>query len=131
MHAMTATLVMDGLAVPIDLVLGYDGSDPYAVDVLASYGEFQVSWLLPRSVLLTGMRRTVGTRAVKVRPRVDAEGRRYVAVTLLSRHVGTIHLRQDGLERFLTETAILVPVGQEEAAMDVDAQLQRLLAGES
>jgi Streptomyces sporulation and cell division protein, SsgA len=130
-HAALGTLAVNGVAVPIDVVLGYDGADPYAVDLVASYGEFQASWLLPRTVLLTGMRRRIDTRAIKVRPRVDVEGRRYVAVTLLSRHVGTIHLGQDELERFLAETAQIVPVGQEGAAMDVDAQLLRLLAGET
>ncbi|MFL6136339.1 MAG: SsgA family sporulation/cell division regulator [Frankiaceae bacterium] len=129
-HATAGTLAVNGIAVAIDVLLGYDGTDPYAVDLVASYGEFQASWLLPRTVLLTGMRRTVDTRAIKVRPRIDAEGRRYVAITLLSRHAGTIHLGQEGLERFLTETAAIVPVGRETAAMDVDAGLMRLLTGE-
>jgi hypothetical protein len=42
-----------------------------------------------------------------------------------------VYLRQDELEAFLTETAGMVPVGKEGAAMDVDTHLQRLLTGDT
>lgn len=126
----TGTLVMDQLAVPVDLVFGYDADDPYAVDMLASYGEFQASWLLSRNLLLAGSTRPTGTRAVKVRPRIDAEGRRYVAITVLSRELGTIHVRHADIWKFLTETTRIVPLGEEDMALDVEASLLELLTGD-
>lgn len=121
-------LASDELSFRIPVGLDYDADDPYAVRLTFNLpGDAPVSWVFSRELLIDGITRPAGVGDVHIRP-VSPE------------HLGDLHIQlQVGEEQavfqasapplvaFLDRTDRIVPVGQEEAFEDIDAELTRIL----
>ncbi|WP_394428950.1 spore wall synthesis regulator SsgD [Streptomyces sp. SGAir0957] len=112
----------------IPATLGYDARDPFAVRMsfpaAATLEGVDVCWTFARELLATGVREPAGLGDVRVRPYGYDR-------TVLEFHAmeGTaiVHIRTGELERFLSATKTLVPVGEESQHVDVDSDLAELL----
>ncbi|MFJ9038463.1 SsgA family sporulation/cell division regulator [Streptomyces sp. NPDC102406] len=112
----------------IPATLGYDARDPFAVRMSfpapATLEGVEVCWTFARELLAAGMTEAAGLGDVRVRPYGYDR-------TVLEFHAveGTaiVHIRTGELERFLSDTTALVPVGEEYLHVDVDGDLAELL----
>ncbi|MGY0019982.1 SsgA family sporulation/cell division regulator [Streptomyces sp. cg35] len=112
----------------IPATLGYDARDPFAVHMSfpapATLEGVEVCWTFARELLTSGVTEPAGAGDVRVRPYGYDR-------TVLEFHAveGTaiVHIRTGELERFLTDTTELVPVGEEYLHVDVDGDLAELL----
>jgi hypothetical protein len=112
----------------IPATLCYDARDPFAVRMSfpapATLEGVDVCWTFARELLAAGMTETAGAGDVRVRPYGYDR-------TVLEFHAveGTaiVHIRTGELERFLSDTERLVPVGDEYLHVDLDGDLAELL----
>ncbi|MFJ8826781.1 SsgA family sporulation/cell division regulator [Streptomyces sp. NPDC102467] len=112
----------------IPATLAYDARDPFAVRMSfpapATLEGVEVCWTFARELLASGVEEPVGAGDVRVRPYGYDR-------TVLEFHAmeGTavVHIRTGEVERFLSDTTELVPVGEEHLYVDVDADLAELL----
>jgi Streptomyces sporulation and cell division protein, SsgA len=125
-------LASDELSFRIPVGLDYDADDPYAVRLTFNIpGEAPVSWVFSRELLIDGISRPAGEGDVRIRP-VPAE------------HLGDlqIHLQVGGeqaffrasappLVAFLDRTDRIVPIGQESAFEDIEAELTKILTSQA
>jgi hypothetical protein len=105
----------------------YDGSDPYAVTVV--FGDGAV-WAFDRELLARGQREAAGLGDVRIWP----EGNR-LRVMLSSDGASSdddwllLSVDAEQVRAFLRATYRLVPAGREDAHLDVDLMIGRLLDG--
>ncbi|MEV5614007.1 SsgA family sporulation/cell division regulator [Streptomyces sp. NPDC052225] len=112
----------------IPATLRYDVRDPFAVRMSfpapATLEGVDVCWTFARELLSTGVAESAGTGDVRVRPYGYDR-------TVLEFHAveGTaiVHVRTGELQRFLTDTAELVPAGSEALHLDMDGDLAELM----
>jgi hypothetical protein len=122
----------DATTLPVRASLRYDPDDPYAVHMLfrAEYARGEpVGWSFARELLMTGLHEPAGIGDVRVwpwgTPRSD-----FVALALSSPDGSALFEVPRGfLVRFLRRTYASVPRGGESEHLDVDAAVNRLLAG--
>ncbi|MEU6658054.1 SsgA family sporulation/cell division regulator [Streptomyces sp. NPDC046821] len=128
-QAVEARLVAAAPRMPtIPATLRYDMRDPFAVHMSfpasATLEDVDVSWTFARELLAVGLGEAAGQGDVRVRPYGFER-------TVLEFHAceGTaiVHIRTGELRRFLTSTAMLVPVGDEHLYLDLDADLAELM----
>ncbi|MEV1019594.1 SsgA family sporulation/cell division regulator [Streptomyces sp. NPDC050264] len=108
--------------------LAYDARDPFAVRMSfpapATLEGVEVCWTFARELLTSGVTEAVGAGDVRVRPYGYDR-------TVLEFHApeGTaiVHIRTGELERFLSDSAALVPAGEEYLHVDMDGDLAELL----
>jgi hypothetical protein len=122
----------DATALPVRASLRYDPDDPYAVHVLfhaESAGSEPVSWSFARELLVAGLNEPAGVGDVRVWPWAIPRGD-FVALTLSSPDGNALfEVTRSILVRFLRRTYVAVPRGRESDHLDVDAAVNRLLAG--
>jgi hypothetical protein len=122
----------DATAVPVRASLRYDLADPYAVHVMfhaESTGGEPVGWSFARELLLTGLDEPAGIGDVRVWPWATPRGD-FVALALSSPDGNALFEMPRGvLVRFLRRTCVAVPRGREAEQLDMDATVNRLLAG--
>ena len=122
----------DATALPVRASLRYDPADPYAVHVLfhaESAGGEAVSWSFAPSRGAPGLVPPGGRGEGGVGrwppPRGD-----FVALALSSPDGNALfEVPRSVLVRFLRRTYVVVPRGRESEHLDVDAAVNRLLAG--
>src|SRR4029078_11490654 len=106
--------------------------DRYAVRVLShaeSAGGAAVSWSFARELLVTGLDEPAGIGDVRVWPWASPRGD-FVALALSSPDGNALfEVPRSILVRFLRRTYVAVPRGRESDHLDVDAAVNRLLAG--
>jgi hypothetical protein len=122
----------DATVLPVRASLRYDPDDPYAVNVLfhaeSAAGE-PVSWSFARELLVTGLEESAGIGDVQVWPWASSRGD-FVALALSSPDgTALFEVPRSILVRFLRRTYVAVPRGRESDHLDVDAAVNRLLAG--
>jgi Streptomyces sporulation and cell division protein, SsgA len=120
-----------GNAHTLDAAFGYDPKDPYAVTMTFYVPGDCVVWTFGRELLLTGLHDPAGDGDVHVWPEGDTDGSpaSAVMVELCSPDGHLLALvRGTDVQRFLNRTYDLVPVGNEEAHLDLDSLLTQLLA---
>ena len=121
-------VVPGGDSLPVDALLRYETSDPYAVHVgFHTGGEDVVEWTFARQLLTDGVTRAVGEGDVQVWP---AHGGTEQLVCLsLSSPSGTALFEAPlgRLVEFLTQTYAAVPTGSESDYVDLDAELALLM----
>ncbi|MCP9958120.1 MULTISPECIES: SsgA family sporulation/cell division regulator [Streptomyces] len=101
---------------PVLAHMTYDETDPYAVRVAFTDGEYvYAEWRLDREMLREGMRHEVGEGDVRIWPGVHIE--------LCGEADFTVG--EEPLARFLERTYEVVPEGEER--VDVDGLVDRLL----
>ena len=128
-QAVEARLVAGAPRTPtLSAVLHYDRADPFAVRMTfpaaATLEGVEVCWTFARELLTEGLTRRVGDGDVRVRPYGYDR-------TVLEFHApeGTalVHVHSQDLRRFLSRTAALVPLGEEERYVDLDHDLAVLM----
>lgn len=129
-QVMMSFLASEELAFRIPVELVYETHDPYAVRFTFSLpGDAPVSWVFGRELLVDGISHAAGEGDVHIGP-------------VCGEHLADLHIQLfAGTERavfrvsapplvaFLDRTDRLVPLGHEETRDDIDAELDRILAG--
>ena len=113
---------------PMTAELRYETSDPYAVHATFRADDSQVTWVLSRELLMTGLQAVSGMGDVKVQP--SEEHPESVVLIQLSSPDGVAVLAADAadLRGFLLRTCDQVPPGAEPDFLDLDLKLAQLLA---
>lgn len=122
-------LVPEQPSLPLPVSLRYGSCDPYAVTVQFHGADEQVEWVFARDLLAAGLAGEDGLGDVRVR--AERDGFRDVVIISLASPDGRADLEADArdLRAFLVRTEQVVPMGGEHHFLDVDAELQQLLAG--
>jgi hypothetical protein len=122
----------DATALPVRASLRYDPDDPYAVHLLIyveSAGGAPVRWTFARDLLVTGLDQPAGIGDVRVWPWASPYGD-FVGLALSSPDgCAVFEVTRDVLVRFLRRACAAVPRGRESDHLDLDAAVNRLLAG--
>lgn len=123
-------LVPEQPSMPLPVSLRYGSCDPYAVTVQFHGADEQVEWVFARELLVAGLAGAEGLGDVRVRAVHDGRRDDVVIISLASPD-GRADLEADAgdLRAFLVRTEQVVPLGGEHRFLDVDAELQQLLAG--
>jgi len=114
--------------VPMSAELRYDSTDPYAVHATFRADDSEVTWVLSRELLMTGLQAASGIGDVRVQP--CEESPESVVLIQLSSPDGVAILAAGSAELrgFLLRTCDQVPPGAEPAFLDLDLKLAQLLA---
>ncbi|MHA6761639.1 SsgA family sporulation/cell division regulator [Streptacidiphilus sp. PAMC 29251] len=129
-HLVMLLQVSPELAFEVDVTLGYNPADPYAVRLTFHLpGDEPVTWILGRELLLDGINCRSGEGDVVVEP-VAGEDPDFPDVRiLLSSPAGTAVLYSPALPliEFLGRTDQVLPLGQEQAMDELEQQLALIL----
>jgi hypothetical protein len=125
-------VVPGGENLPVDALLRYDASDPYAVHVgFHTGGDDVVEWTFARQLLTDGVTRSIGEGDVQVWPAPETDIRRagQLVCLSLSSPSGTALFEAPlgKVVEFLTQTYAAVPTGTESDFVDLDAELALLM----
>ena len=125
-------VVPGGPSLPVLAGMRYQADDPWAVRVTFQTGtgdeDGTVEWMFARELLTDGVREAVGEGDIRVWPSM-ADGERVVNLAMASPSGSALfEIDRDALVEFLQQTYLAVPTGSEEDAVDLDAELARLLA---
>jgi hypothetical protein len=121
-------VVPEQAIVPLLASLHYAAADPYAVRVAFHVGlDEPVEWIFARELLSKGMEDATGLGDVRIWPS-DKPG---VLEIALSSPFGEAHFEapRNEVARFLNRSYRLIPAGQEEGHVDIEAELADLLRG--
>ncbi|WP_369209057.1 SsgA family sporulation/cell division regulator [Streptomyces sp. PU-14G] len=115
-------------SVAVPARLSYRTDDPFAVHVAFHiHSETPVHWTFARQLLVQGVTEPCGDGDVRVWP-TSVEGREVVCMALSSPHGDALlEASSPVLAAWLERTLHAVPVGDEQDAMGLDAQLSELL----
>ncbi|MEC4015785.1 SsgA family sporulation/cell division regulator [Streptomyces sp. H27-D2] len=127
---MMSFLVSEELSFRIPVDLEFDSHDPYAIRLTFDLpGDVPVTWSFGRELLLDGLSGPSGEGDVRIEPSSDE----HLADVFIRLQVGAEGaLFRSGappLVAFLDRTDRLVALGQEEVCGNLDAELDRILAG--
>ncbi|MFC1410560.1 SsgA family sporulation/cell division regulator [Streptacidiphilus sp. N1-12] len=118
------------LAFEVDVRLGYNPADPYAVRLTFHLpGDASVTWMLSRELLLDGLSCRSGEGDVVVEP-VPGEDLEFPDVRIrLNSPAGTAVLYSPALPliEFLARTDQVLPMGEEQAMDELEQQLSLIL----
>jgi hypothetical protein len=122
----------------VPAVLGYDPTDPYAVQI--SFGEIGttangslvppdggITWLLARDLLRTGLDRPAGDGDVRIWPAHSAADVLFLHLRAPSGEA-LFELSRGAVAAFLRHTDGMVPPGSEGTLLGLDDELSALLA---
>ncbi len=121
-----------GAATPLDSVLTYDVSDPYAVSVsftaTGTGNGSPVHWVFARSLLAIGVYEPVGEGDVQVWPCLNARGQAVTVIELSSPDgEALMQARSDEVCDFLRRSEGLIPFGAETTYLNIDEAISVLL----
>lgn len=105
----------------------YRASEPYAVTVAFQSGPGRwVEWVFSRDLVDAGLTGSAGLGDVRIRPERSFE--RSVVVLEISSPEGQARVELDlrSVAEFLDATSAIVPIGEEEAYVDIDALIDEL-----
>ncbi|WP_254552381.1 SsgA family sporulation/cell division regulator [Kitasatospora sp. MMS16-BH015] len=128
-HLTMELATTPGLVHQLRTDLDYDPADPLVVSLTFHLpGDHPVVWTVARGLLLDGLRGPVGEGDVQVRPHPGQPDR--IELQLHS-PTGSAFLgaSRAALQEVLQRTTLLVPVGAELPAEELDGALTRLLDG--
>jgi hypothetical protein len=116
-------------AIRIPMALHYDTGDPFAVRAVFGAGQDnEVTWVFARELLTLGVSRRAGEGDVRIWPSWS-DGREVLCIALVSPD-GEALLQTSAAEvaEFLSCTFSLCPWGTEAELLDLDSELEALLA---
>jgi Streptomyces sporulation and cell division protein, SsgA len=115
-------------SVPMAAELRYDTGDPYAVHATFRADDSQVTWVLARELLMTGLQAASGLGDVQVMP-CEEHPESVVLIKLSSPDgVAVLAANAADLRGFLLRTCDQVPPGAEAEFLELDIKLAQLLA---
>ncbi|WP_431780533.1 SsgA family sporulation/cell division regulator [Streptomyces chumphonensis] len=129
-QVMMSFLASEELSFRIPVELVYEPDDPYAVRFTFGLpGDEPVTWVFGRELLVDGVSRPAGEGDVHIAPVAD-ESLADVHIRLqVGPESALLRVSAPPLVAFLDRTDRVVPLGQEPACADIDAELDRILAG--
>lgn len=113
----------------LDADFVYDPADPFAVTTVFKTAAGPVAWTFARDLILEGVYEPTGDGDVHVWPCLSSDGTAVVVIELCSPD-GEVLVQAPAREvnRFAQEILDMVPLGDECAYVDVDAELAALIA---
>ena len=117
-----------GTARTMDMALGYDPADPYAITITFRTRAGDVVWTFARELLARGLTDPSGEGDVHIWPSLDTVGRAMVIIELCSPDgdlVAQAHTQD--IYRFVSRSLAAVPAGAESAHLDLDKVIDQLL----
>jgi hypothetical protein len=116
-------------SVPVPVLLGYYGDDPFAVHAVFHLGsEDPVHWTFARELLIEGVFRPCGQGDVRVWPS-KSDGRSTVMLALTSPGGdAVVEAPASQVAAWLERTLRVVPPGTESGRLGLDGALNELLA---
>ncbi|MFE0923467.1 SsgA family sporulation/cell division regulator [Streptomyces nigra] len=126
--ACTLQLVIaPGRSIPVSACFSYRSRDPYGIHVTFQLEDHPpVSWVFARDLLAEGTVRPSGFGDVRVWPEKGEADSLGLELTSPYGHA-QLTMPMDELTAWLGQTYHLVPIGSEEAALNLDGELSRLL----
>jgi Streptomyces sporulation and cell division protein, SsgA len=119
----------EGLSTPLAAEFEYEPADPFAVSVLFADEPTPVRWTFARELLMEGFYEPTGDGDVHVWPCLSPEG---VAVVILELSSPSgevlVQVPSRSLSAFIHRMVAMVPPGSEHDIIDLDAEIQQLLA---
>ncbi|MGH3901038.1 MAG: SsgA family sporulation/cell division regulator [Pseudonocardiaceae bacterium] len=114
-------------AAPVVTRWTYCTDDPFAVTLeIQTRGNRFVDWVLARELLVTGLNTPAGIGDVRVRPAQFGEWEvMLVEIRSLDGHA-VLEVDRDLLRQFVEATIEIVPLGDESAAVDMDAEIEKI-----
>lgn len=118
-----------GTVTTLQVLLGYQPSDPFAVTATFITPAGDVVWTFARELLARGLTDPAGQGDVHIWPCLDTKGRDAVIIELSS-PTGqlTAQARTQDVYRFVSHTLALVPAGTESDIIDMDQLIDQLLS---
>jgi hypothetical protein len=119
----------EGGAATLEADFGYDPADPFAVTAVFKTSAGAVSWTFGRELLVHGTFEPTGDGDVHVWPCLAADGAAVVIIELSSPE-GEVLVQASSrdLAGFVSAMLRSVPLGQESAVVDIDAELAGIFA---
>ena len=114
-------------AAPVVTRWTYCADDPYAVTLeIQTRGDRCVDWVLARELLVAGLSAPAGIGDVRVRPaRMGQWDVTLVEICSPDGHA-VLEVDRDLLRQFVDATIEVVPLGDEGAAVDMDAEIEKI-----
>jgi hypothetical protein len=129
-HQVNMELVdEEGTSAHIETELVFSPTDPFAATIVFKGGGRAVPWTFARDLLVAGRYEPIGDGDVHVWPCLADDGSAVVVIELAS-PAGSVMVQAPSREvhRFVHRMLASVPQGNELDVVDLDAQLQALLA---
>jgi hypothetical protein len=126
---VTMTLLDEhGSASPVIAELSYRAEDPYAVHITFAVEQMHVTWTFARELLVLGATKPMGRGDVRVWPDLDQIGHTLVCLEISSGDgIALMQCRTSDLYPFIRRVLTAVPLGEESANVDLDAEVAALL----
>ena len=119
----------EGLSTPLDAEFEYDPADPFAVSILFTDEPTPVRWTFARDLLIEGFYEPTGDGDVHVWPCLNSEGAAVVILELSSPSGEVlVQIGSRSLSAFIHQMVAIVPPGTENSHIDLDTEINRLLA---
>ncbi|HVE96759.1 MAG TPA: SsgA family sporulation/cell division regulator [Pseudonocardiaceae bacterium] len=114
-------------AAPVVIRWTYCTDDPFAVTLeIQTRGDRCVDWVLARELLVAGLSAPAGIGDVRVRPaRMGQWDVTLVEIRSPDGHA-VLEVDRDLLRQFVEATIEVVPLGDEGAAVDMDAEIEKI-----
>ena len=119
--------VLHGQPAPVVTRWTYDPADPFAVTLgVRTRGDRFVEWLIARDLVVESLRTPTGHGDVRMSPQ-HVQGYDIVEIEIRSSDGrAVLEVDRDLLTVFVDASTGLVPVGEEDAHMDLDAEISKL-----
>jgi Streptomyces sporulation and cell division protein, SsgA len=119
----------EGLSTPLTAEFEYDPADPFAVSILFTDEPAPVRWTFSRDLLIEGFYEPTGDGDVHVWPCLNTQGSAVVILELSSPSGEVlVQVSSRELSAFIHQMVAMVPQGAEGGLVDLDAEIQQLLA---
>jgi hypothetical protein len=119
--------VLHGQPAPVVTRWTYTPADPFAVTLgVRTRGDRFVDWLVARDLVIDALRGPSGCGDVRMSPQ-HVQGYDIVEIEIRSGDGrAVLEVDRDLLAEFVDSTTDLVPVGEERAHMDLDAEIEKI-----
>jgi Streptomyces sporulation and cell division protein, SsgA len=121
--------VLHGQPAPVVTRWTYTAADPFAVTLgVRTRGDRFVEWLIARDLVIESLRGPAGCGDVRMSPQ-HVQGFDIVEIEIRSADGrAVLEVDRDLLAEFVDASATLVPVGEESAHMDLDAEISKIMS---
>jgi hypothetical protein len=119
--------VLHGQPAPVVTRWTYTPADPFAVTLgVRTRGDRFVDWLVARDLVIDALRGPSGCGDVRMSPQ-HVQGYDIVEIEIRSGDGrAVLEVDRDLLAEFVDSSTDLVPVGEEQAHMDLDAEIEKI-----
>jgi hypothetical protein len=119
--------VLHGQPAPVVTRWTYTSADPFAVTLgVRTRGDRFVDWLVARDLVIDALRGPSGCGDVRMSPQ-HVQGYDIVEIEIRSSDGrAVLEVDRDLLAEFVDSSTDLVPVGEEQAHMDLDAEIEKI-----